>query len=83
MIAMEGEYSGPAFSAGDQRMSLAAQGLASPGTPAIWVAGDLCHHLELVSAQVWASIQTAGLGDRYFLPEPRRYPWLQPVLVDQ
>lgn len=30
-VNVEGEFSGPAFSAGDQRMSLAAQGLASPG----------------------------------------------------
>jgi hypothetical protein len=81
MVAMEG-YAGPAYSAGDQRMKLASQGLASAGNPGIWVAGDLNHHLELVSTQVWELINRAGLSGRYSLPEPRRYPRLQPQLVE-
>jgi len=81
MVAMEG-YAGPAYSAGDQRIKLASHGLASAGNPSIWVAGDLNHHLELVSAQVWELITRAGLSGRYSLPEPRRYPWLQPELVE-
>ncbi len=80
--AME-DYAGAAYSAGDQRMDLAARGLANPGHPGIWVAGDLNHHLEFVSAQVWQLVRAQGLASRYSLPEPRRYPWLQPVLVEE
>ena len=81
LTAME-DYAGAGYSAGDQRISLAAQGLASPGNPAIWVAGDLNHHLELVSDQVWQMVCDKGLAAQYSLPEPQRYPWLQPVLIE-
>jgi hypothetical protein len=82
LLAMQDEYAGAAYSAGDQRMDLAAQGLASVGNPSIWIAGDLNHHLELVSDQVWRLIQASGMSRLFALPEPRRYPWLQPVLAE-
>lgn len=82
ILAMQDEYAGAAYSAGDQRMDLAAQGLASVGNPSIWIAGDLNHHLELVSDQVWQLIQAGGMSRLFALPEPRRYPWLQPVLAE-
>lgn len=82
LVAMERDFIGPAYSAGDQRISLAAKGLASRGNPAIWVAGDLNHHLELVSAQIWETIRAMGSSRRFSLPEPRRYPWLQPLLLE-
>lgn len=44
--------------------------------------GDLNHHLELVSHQVWQLIQAGGVSRLFALPEPRRYPWLQPVLAE-
>ena len=81
IVAMEGEFLGPAYSAGDQQMSLAANGLSGPGNPAMWLAGDLNHHLELVSAQIWEAVRSAGLSPRFSLPEPRRVPWLQSLLL--
>ena len=76
------EYEGPSYSAGDQRMKLAARGYASSGNPAIWVAGDLNHHLEKVSEQAWQVVVQSGNASRYSLPEPRHYPWLQQELIE-
>lgn len=81
LVAME-EYEGASYSVGDQRMKLAAQGFASAGSPAIWVAGDLNHHLETVSSQVWEVVVRSGMSVWYSLPQPRRYPWLQQELIE-
>jgi hypothetical protein len=77
------EFVGEAYSAGDQRMAHVAHGLAGPGAPGVWIAGDLNHHLELVSAQAWDLIRASGNTNRFTLPEPQRYPWLQPALTEK
>ena len=81
LVGME-EYEGASYSVGDQRMKLAAQGFAGAGSPTIWVAGDLNHHLETVSTQVWDIVVKSGTSAWYCLPEPRRYPWLQQELIE-
>ena len=82
LVASE-DFACAGFSAGDQRMALAARGLASPGNPGMWVGDDLNHHLELVSAQVWDAIRAKGLSRYFALPEPIHYPWLQRELTDE
>jgi T4 beta protein len=81
LLAME-DFHGDAYSAGDQRMALvAAHGRAGSGTPGLWIAGDLNHHLELVSAQTWIALENSGNANRFLLPDPQPYPWLQPALT--
>lgn len=76
------DFLGPNFSVGDQNMKNSAMGLTGPGNPAIWVASDTNHHLELVSAQAWSVLQQHGLDDRFALAVPKAHPWLQPELLD-
>jgi hypothetical protein len=74
------DFLGPTFSVGDQHIGKSAKGLTGPGSPAIWVANDTNHHLELVSAQAWNVLQQQGLANRFALAEPKFQPWLQPEL---
>lgn len=76
------DYLGTAFSVGDQRLHLSAKGRSGPGNPALWVAYDTNHHLELVSGQAWNIVQQRGLQDRFMLPQPNPRPWLQAELLD-
>ena len=69
------------FSAGDRRIYRCANGLVNPGAPVDWVANDTNHHLELVSEQAWRFLHEANLIDRFVLPEPQHFPWLQVELV--
>lgn len=75
------DFVGDAFSAGDRRISLVANGRATPGAPVTWITDDTTHHLELVSAQVWRVLQTQRFGGRFNLAAPSRRPWLQPELL--
>jgi len=76
------EYLGARYSVGDQRIHHSARGQGGPGNPAIWVAYDTNHHLELVSEQAWNIVKGRGLENRFALPEPNPRPWLQPELID-
>ncbi len=77
-----GDYVGATFSVGDQRIQQSAKKRGPPGNPAIWVAYDTNHHLELVSEQAWNFIKQRSLENRFSLPEPNPRPWLQPELID-
>ena len=77
------DFAGQNFSWGDHRIYLCAKETIKPGNPTLWVASDANHHLELVSGQVWHSLESSGLAGRFSLPEPVRRPWLQPELILQ
>jgi len=76
------EYLGATYSLGDQRIQHSAMQRGGPGNPAIWVAYDTNHHLELVSEQAWNFVKQRSLENRFELPEPNPRPWLQPELID-
>lgn len=76
------DYSGTTFSVGDQRLHFSANEHTGPGNPALWVAYDTNHHLELVSEQAWNIVRLRGLENLFMLPAPSPRPWLQPELID-
>lgn len=51
-------YCGESFSWGDSYIYRCARGLVGPGNLSTWVAVDTCHHLELVSAQIYSAVRT-------------------------
>ena len=80
-LVSSNDFAGEGFSAGDLRISQCAKGAASSGGASGWVATDTNHHLEFASAQTWRFLREAGLNDRFELPEPQRFPWLQVELA--
>jgi len=80
-VVASADFAGENFSLGDLRIYRCAKETIKPGNPTHWVASDANHHLELVTRQVWHTLESLGLTGRFELPEPVRRPWRQPELV--
>jgi hypothetical protein len=80
-LVSSNDFAGESFSAGDLRISQCARDAADPGAASGGIATDTNHHLEFASEQAWRFLHEAGLSDRFALPEPHHFPWLQVELV--